>query len=96
MYYPPPIPPLPPRSFYESDKAYEAARKSHDKMLRERSEMMKDDEAMMILLGIFLVGSVILALGFVSVLSFGWRGPFYGVAVCGLLWVAYKQIRVRL
>lgn len=90
------LPPLPPRELFPSDESYEEAKGCYEEARRRQAEMIKDEEAALILMAIICVGLMVIMIGSVSVFAFGWRGPFYLAAAGVLLWTAYRQIRVRL
>lgn len=92
----PPIAPILPRECFRTDAEYRAALAEHEAELRARDEAGKDSLAMLILMtGLFSIVGIV-GIGAVLYTAMGWRGPAYALAVSGLMWVAYIQIRRRL
>ena len=90
---PPPIYPLPPQGRHQSDADYQRMQAEHRKRLAERDEAMKSSEAMLIVMAGSMALAVLAILGFTLFISGGIKAILGALAVCGLLWVAYVQVR---
>lgn len=92
----PPIPPLPPRSLFPSDAAYEAAIQRHAEAVEDRAGLVKDQEATMILFGVCLSLMAVGMIGFAVYVAGGVSAVLGMTALAGIIVLVHRWVRSKL